>query len=195
MIIYKIEEYSQDLYNFLKQKKNSKNNIIAHSLGCLVLYYCLMYNFKKEEIKDYVNNIIFLAPGIGVSNLTIPLNITYNLLIKGNFGSEKDIRNTLFCKYTNDEIIINCYKDLEKSNCTNLLDVFVKSFFYKEIETPILFIYGKYDKISPSKTISNIAYLFKEFQYKEFNSGHNLMLDYNWEDILEYILNYIKSRT
>lgn len=187
---YRIDEYAKDLYIFLKTKKN--NNIIAHSLGCLIMYHCLIYYFKDDDINNYVNSIIFLAPGIGVSNINIPLRITYNLLSLGTFGNKKeDIRYSLFSEYTDENVIIECQKKLEKDNHTDLVDVFIRSFFYKEITFPILFIYGKYDKICSPNSISNISHLFKEYQYKLFDSGHNLMLEYNWKDILEYIINYI----
>lgn len=186
--IYTIKEYAEDLKIFLNEKKEIV--IIAHSLGCLITYYYLIYNNKNNVIK-----VFFLAPAISFVFSNFSFKLLYNLIINGNFGNNlNDIRESLFSEFTEETIIKECYNKLEKKNHTNFINSIIFMFNYKLInKIPIYLIAGEYDNLISPKTVRNIRYLFENNFYKCFpKSGHNLMMEHNWCEVFKYIENNIK---
>jgi pimeloyl-ACP methyl ester carboxylesterase len=185
---YTLNEYAIDLNNHIKNKKNII--IISHSLGCLITYYYLLH---YDNARNIINKIFFLAPGI-MSLSLLPSKSLCKLFIYGNFGNNNDdIRDFLFCELTDESIIDSCSKNLEKTNCTSLLSIISFMFQYETVDDiPCFFISGEYDKIFPPKTVRYIKHFFTNSHYKCFQAaGHNLMLEHNRYDILNYILHNI----
>jgi predicted esterase len=53
----------------------------------------------------------------------------------------------------------------------------------------IYLIIGKNDRLIPFYKVKNLQKIFKNSEYKCFDSmGHNLMLDKNWEEVYYYII-------
>lgn len=187
---YTNDDYSKDLYNYINKNKLKNYIIIAHSNGCLVTHYCIT-NFN---IKPY--KVFLLGPLQDNNNMYVILNmiLDYNLwpfLLKYKFEGKELIKYALFSKDTKDDIIEYSKYYLEKVHHTKVKYINLNTKIIKNINPYI--ILGKYDKIIPLKLALKTIELYNyNGTVKTFNTGHNMMLDNNWEIVFEYILSNIK---
>lgn len=182
---YTIQQYAEDLNIFLK-KYDTKIIIIAHSLGCLVTYYYLL-NYKWNK---YIYKLFFIAPAINTSIIKMPYNLIINLLYTGQLCKNTyDVRDLLFNNKTEQKVIDLCYKNLEIRDHTNQFSVILFSYNYKTFdEIPIYLIASKNDKITNSEGVKNLNKIFPKSKYVSFDiSGHDMMLDIEWNNVLDYI--------
>lgn len=183
--IYTIQQYAEDLNNFLK-KYDTNIIIIAHSLGCLVTYYYLL-NCKWNKS---IYKIFFLGPAINTSILKMPYNLIMNLLFTGKLcKNTKDVRNLLFNDKTDQNVIDLCYENLEIRDHTNQFSIILFSYNYKIFdEIPIYLIASKNDKLTNPESVQSLNKFFTKSKYVCFDiPGHDMMLDTQWDDILNYI--------
>lgn len=182
---YTIEQYAKDLNIFLKNY-NSNITIISHSLGCLVTYYYLLnYDWNKSIYK-----IFFLGPAINTSILKMPYNLIMNLLFTGKLCKNTyDVRDLLFNNKTEQNVIDLCYKNLENRDHTNQISIILFSYNYKIFDKiPIYLIASKNDKLTNPECVKSLNKFFTKSKYVCFDiSGHDMMLDTQWNDILDYI--------
>lgn len=183
--IYTIKQYADDLNIFLKNY-NSNITIIAHSLGCLVTYYYLLnYDWNK-----FIYKIFFLGPAINTSILKMPYNLIMNLLFTGKLCKDTyDVRDLLFNDRTEQNVIDLCYKNLENRDHTNQFSIILFSYNYKIFdEIPIYLIASKNDKLTNPESVQSLNKFFTKSKYVCFDiPGHDMMLDTQWYDILNYI--------
>lgn len=187
---YTNNDYCKDLKKYIDENNLKKYIIIAHSNGCLITHYCITkYNINPEKL--------FLLGPLQDNNI---LNVLYNMildinlwpfLIKKRFKGKKLVKYALFSENTNDDIIENSEKYIEKvchtkSNYINLNKQIIKNI------NPYIIV-GKKDNIIHLNTGLKCIELYDyNGIIKSFDIGHNMMLDNGWENVFNYILNNIK---
>ena len=182
---YTIQEYAEDLDKFLKNY-DTDITIIAHSLGTLVTYYYLL----NYEWSKFIYKIFFLGPAINTSILKMPYNLIMNLLFTGKLCKNKDdVRDLLFNDKTDKDVIDLCYKNLEIRDHTNQFSIILFSYNYKVFDKiPIYLIASKNDKLTSPESVQSLNKFFTKSKYICFDiPGHDMMLDTQWDEILNYI--------
>lgn len=189
-IYYTNDDYSKDLYEYISEKKLKNYIVIAHSNGCLITHYCIT-NFN---IKPY--RLFLLGPLQDNNHLNVILNmiLDFNLwpfLFKYKFEGKTLIRYALFNENTKNEIIDDSKYYLEKVNHTKVKYTSLNTQIIKHMNPYI--ILGIHDKIIPLKIALKTIELYNyNVIVKTFNTGHNMMLDNDWETVFKYILSNIK---
>lgn len=188
---YTNDDYAKDLNEYIIKNNLKKYIIIAHSNGCLVTHYCI----TKYNIKPY--KIFLLGPLQDNNSMKVIFNMVldYNLwpfLVKYRFEGNKLIKYALFNENTNEEIIENSKYYLEKVHHTKIKYINLNKQIIKDI-TPYI-ILGIHDKIIPLEIALKTIELYNyNGIVKTFNTGHNIMLDNEWEKVFKYILDNIES--
>lgn len=187
--VYTINEQIDDLFEYLKNKKNCI--LISHSLGCYITHKCL----EKYKNKLNIIKLFYLSPAIGISLFDFPLKTIFNMIFYGNFGNNiNDIKNVLFYKDIDESTLKFCFEKIEKRNPTEMINTSIKNITDLGESIKIFLITSKNDKLVTFKKVKFLKSIFKNSEYKCFELlGHDLMLDNRWIDVCEYIYKNLKN--
>lgn len=150
---------------------------------------------KKTEFDIKPEKVFLLGPLQDNYLLNVLLNmfLDFNLwpfFFTYRFSGKKFIRYALFNEDTDEKIIEDCEKNLEKVNHTKFNYIHLNKNIIENIKPYI--ILGKKDKLIPPKLGIKALELYNfNGIIKMFNIGHNMMMDNGWENICNYILNNI----
>lgn len=194
-----LQKWLDAVDNEIHQLKQNHNQvwIIARSLGGAISIRYLLENSKGAD------GLILLAPLIKVSNKNCPI---LSVRILYELG-----KNCLFfTKIFENFLSIDLYDTEAKKNHTILIDRFIPLIIYtelfklidsikkraKELKLPLLMILSQNDTVIDSKA-SEQFYQKISSNNKQLiilkNSGHVIPLDYEWKEVVSFILTFISQ--
>lgn len=155
--VYTINEQIDDLFEYLKNKKNCI--LTSHSLGCYITHKFL----EKYKNKLNIIKLFYLSPAIGISLFDFPLKTIFNMIFYGNFGNNiNDIKNVLFYKDIDESIKIFLITSKNDKLVTFKKVNFLKSIF-KNSEYKCFELLG-HDLMLDNRWIDVCEYIYKNLK-------------------------------
>src|ERR1700730_16194666 len=180
--------------------------LIGHSLGTLIIQEYIYICNKKIHKK--LPGIMLLTP-VGITYKQMFLffkNLPYKMyklifyvLFKLNtdkfLKDKNNIKQLFFSPFSNDAIIENCIKNLKREKLLVYTLLYLNNKIIK-YNFPIYMVSGKYDVLTSTSYIEKVCkdYKKKGNNVKHIilkNSGHDVMLDNDYELLADYIINYV----
>jgi len=190
---YRIEEFSQDIYDLLAYLDIKKITLISHSFGTFVALDFL------ARYQDKITSSVFLSPGFCVSNVKTAKIIRpvvqllakfYNIL---PYHSSKIGGHIDYSKYENtgDWNLRRMFADVKNTTlkiylfCLGQSYGFNREDFLAQINIPVLLVHGKNDTIFP---VENSVIMSKKIRNSKLillDSANHILVLNNFPEVSE----------
>jgi alpha-beta hydrolase superfamily lysophospholipase len=194
---YTMGDYVNDLEQVINRLEK-KPVVIAHSMGGLITQMYL----KSNQIPAAV--LIAPCPHFGILPFflrylkrffisTLKLVVTQNILYA--MDTTEKCRVLFFCKDTPEEIIRNFQLRLQDDSFVAFLQMcFLKLANPKVVKTPLLILGGTDDFLFPVREVEMTARAYGTEAVFFQNMNHNMLYDHGWQDVANYIINWLNER-
>jgi pimeloyl-ACP methyl ester carboxylesterase len=188
----------REVVDSIEKDTEKKPFIVAHSMGGLII--------QKYLENDYdIPKAILLTPvprhGIWQATLRtfrrvpiqfLKLNMTLSLWPLIN--TKERARKILFSDDIDEKLLAKYFKRLQDEAYLGFLDMLIFRLpSPKKVKTPVTIIGAEKDALFSVKEIEATARAYGTEAYIFENIAHNMMLEKNWKDVAEFILNVISD--
>ena len=197
-----LNNYVQDVHTVVQElKKDRKVILIAHSMGGIVVQKYL------TKYTDEIESAVLLAPAStwGVRSFTfkgvllhhpliyLKMNITLSMypLVK-SFKLYKEI---FYYSESDEKLLHEYHSQTQNESFRAIFSMLYTPVKYKKITTPVLIVGGDHDQIFKMKHLEKLSSKLPKGEVTFFeNTGHNLMVEKDWQKVANTIINWIQKR-
>jgi pimeloyl-ACP methyl ester carboxylesterase len=193
-------DYAQDLEAYIR-KMDEKPLLIGHSMGGLLS--------QMLGARGIVSGVVLLTPASpsGINALTYSvIRSFWRILTKWGFWRKSHRPSFKSAVYSTLHLLpeMDQKSTFEKIVYESGRAIFEIGFWYLDpkgvakvdetkVDCPVLVVSGALDRLTPASVVRKVAKKYKSVSiYKEFqNHSHWLIGEPGWEDIAEYVLDWI----
>ncbi len=201
----RLQDYVADVEQVIKEKVSKPFILVGHSVGGYVVQsYLYQPNLPRPagtvliasptivQVQQVRPNLKTILP---YSGLFLCMGITGNA--RSLYPTPKETRRWFFTPDTPQEIVDDCFRHLQDDSIRASFDSSrlpsPEKMGRPSGETPMLLIGADRDTLFPPSSIRASASAYNAEAMIFFKRGHDLMLDQGWEEVAEYMVQWMKS--
>ena len=171
--------------------------VVGHSMGGMVVQKYLQKNPEKVSLA------ILMSPGTARGVWSLSFNVMFHhplvflkmmafLTLYPAVKNFKLFKYYLFFSENDEEKLKEYHKLVQNESFRAYIDMLLMRVNYKKIHTKVLILGAEKDTIFPPNQINRLAKKFNSEATIFISTGHNMMLEKDWEKVADAMINFIK---